>query len=357
MTKFHINPETGNPGGCRAVVGKCPFGGDDEHFDTAEAARAAFEAKHENFVPSKPTLISEAAKIALHADLNWTGKTPKWLKANAKAQKELFGTEPKIIATIPSPIGELAVVWESDSINSMDKHVQIERGYEISRITFNDLKTGEEVAYLKMGSMDDASYERSFGKDEWAQFAWAEDALGGQFGYSNYDDSPNVRELTGEAKVEAKKKIWAKSHAALSTVPSNFDSSQLTWGSLVNLKSSHAPEDEAELDKDLDKLRKKLNEQIKASKKWNKEPTIDFIRVSDQLRGKGMGHALYVFGARMQETKGRYLKASGIQTPEAESSWSIMKKLGFPINVVKTVQTRKPGETLTSDYFALDFRK
>lgn len=46
MTKFHINPETGNPGICNAKV-RCRFGGAEEHYDSKEAARAAFESTRE----------------------------------------------------------------------------------------------------------------------------------------------------------------------------------------------------------------------------------------------------------------------------------------------------------------------
>lgn len=41
---FHINPSTGDVGSCRAKSGNCPFGGSEEHYSTAAAARGAFEA-------------------------------------------------------------------------------------------------------------------------------------------------------------------------------------------------------------------------------------------------------------------------------------------------------------------------
>lgn len=41
MDKFHINAE-GNPGKCSAKV-KCPFGGDEVHYFSREAAQKAFE--------------------------------------------------------------------------------------------------------------------------------------------------------------------------------------------------------------------------------------------------------------------------------------------------------------------------
>jgi len=48
MAKFHINPETGEPGLCKAQK-QCPFGGDDAHFTSKEAARTAYEEKQTTF--------------------------------------------------------------------------------------------------------------------------------------------------------------------------------------------------------------------------------------------------------------------------------------------------------------------
>lgn len=39
---YHINPKTGEAGLCKAKT-KCPFGGVEEHFTSAEAARADYE--------------------------------------------------------------------------------------------------------------------------------------------------------------------------------------------------------------------------------------------------------------------------------------------------------------------------
>ena len=40
---FHYNPETGNASACKAKNGRCPFGGEHEHYPSLEAARASFE--------------------------------------------------------------------------------------------------------------------------------------------------------------------------------------------------------------------------------------------------------------------------------------------------------------------------
>lgn len=40
---YHIHPATGDPGNCSAKKGNCPFGNDDTHYTSSEAAREAFE--------------------------------------------------------------------------------------------------------------------------------------------------------------------------------------------------------------------------------------------------------------------------------------------------------------------------
>ncbi len=57
MSLFHVNPETGNAGKCSASKGKCPFGGDNEHFTSAEGARAHYE----QIQSSKPQLTGSYA--------------------------------------------------------------------------------------------------------------------------------------------------------------------------------------------------------------------------------------------------------------------------------------------------------
>lgn len=44
---FHINAH-GDPGPCRAIQGKCPFGSTSQHFATQEEARIAFESMQES---------------------------------------------------------------------------------------------------------------------------------------------------------------------------------------------------------------------------------------------------------------------------------------------------------------------
>jgi len=43
MAKYHIKPESGEPGNCDAKPGNCPYGSDAEHYTSKVAARAAYE--------------------------------------------------------------------------------------------------------------------------------------------------------------------------------------------------------------------------------------------------------------------------------------------------------------------------
>jgi hypothetical protein len=56
--KFHINPETGNPGVCRAKY-NCRFGGDRIHFDSKEEAREDYEMRMSSKGINGPKRVDE----------------------------------------------------------------------------------------------------------------------------------------------------------------------------------------------------------------------------------------------------------------------------------------------------------
>ena len=70
MARYHVNPTTGDPGVCRAEK-NCPFGSIDEHYDSREAAAAAYEAKqkldehfaHLQKVDETEELVSQLDKL------------------------------------------------------------------------------------------------------------------------------------------------------------------------------------------------------------------------------------------------------------------------------------------------------
>lgn len=355
----HVNPETGEVGKCRATNGKCPFGGAEEHHETAQAAREAFEASQDTFSNKKQFGLSMAAENALSMDMT-PKPAPAWLGPNAKKQKELFGSEPEYLGTIQTDAGELAVVWQQDSIERSDVSVQLERGYETSQLTLNDPKTGEEMGFIKLGSQTQASLDRSFGTDQYREFAWASDALGGFHGFEDVDvktweRSVPVREKTGAELVEAKKALWVAAYKCIKTIPAGVDKSELGYIGIYELGVKHAPNDEATLDKELEIPRKELAKKMKATTGWHDDPIIDYIELERPLRGKGTGQALYILAARKLATKGRVLRASGLQTEAAQATWKRMDENPKIPTGTRTKATPESGTEKT--YLTLDFTK
>lgn len=62
MQRFHVNPETGSPGLCRAQSGGCPFGGDESHYPSKEVAQKAFELSMAGETFKKETKASKMKK-------------------------------------------------------------------------------------------------------------------------------------------------------------------------------------------------------------------------------------------------------------------------------------------------------
>lgn len=78
-TKYHISPTTGNPNRCYADKRPCPLGGEQEHYPTKEAAKAAFEAKHagETVAKSVSKGLSKQEKLsALYQERKTWGEFP-----------------------------------------------------------------------------------------------------------------------------------------------------------------------------------------------------------------------------------------------------------------------------------------
>ena len=69
--KYHLNPESGNPGICRAQEGNCPFGDSNQHYGSEAEARRAYELTQElgeltpNALLGKLNFSPPSGKIAL----------------------------------------------------------------------------------------------------------------------------------------------------------------------------------------------------------------------------------------------------------------------------------------------------
>ena len=82
MAKYHVSTD-GNPRVCSASEGKCPFGGNENHYTSKEAARAAFEESTEALgATSKKTSSGESVRM-----VNWKGVV-KWISSNGEVHRD-----------------------------------------------------------------------------------------------------------------------------------------------------------------------------------------------------------------------------------------------------------------------------
>jgi len=84
---YHVN-NSGEAGACKAAKGKCPFGSNDEHFTSVEAARASYESSHETFGSTKAKTVRKTFGEIFPS---WEGKLPAPVerKIQLKLQEEL----------------------------------------------------------------------------------------------------------------------------------------------------------------------------------------------------------------------------------------------------------------------------
>lgn len=96
MKKFHVNPETGEPGRCRATEGYCPFGDADQHFSSADEARNAYEAQMADYEDYRESPLGKLDSIA--------GKAVTKLRSAITRAVDWMDDHPKIV------IGGVAVI-------------------------------------------------------------------------------------------------------------------------------------------------------------------------------------------------------------------------------------------------------
>lgn len=143
MAKFHINPETGNPGSCSAQTGNCPFGSDDEHYTSAEAARTAYEKQmdSESFsvvrdrdkVRAMKAIAQElidttlARKAALDARKATVPGTPERKEASAKVAETKAANEAAIAKTTALGRTPKSFIYGVDHNGAIYNNAQLHR--------------------------------------------------------------------------------------------------------------------------------------------------------------------------------------------------------------------------------------
>lgn len=371
MANYHINNE-GNAGSCRARKKPCPFGGWDDHYSSKKEAQEGYEKQQELLALISTGKVREhpSTTHALESSLKYTGKIPEWMNKLSKETEETFGSKPEIIDTVEFNGKEYAVVWSKNSMFFNDFHIQKERGYNVSSLEYIDMKTGETMGYVKTAFVDEESAKKSFGDDEFTAYRSFQDRDGGASildneriedlaknrAYSVYP-APYDENTDAETRIAEKKKIWRVVHQRMESVPEGFDRSQLSWGSFVNLKEEHAPDDEKTLDEQIKVQKEKIEEEHEKFKKSHRVPVIDFSKLENNLRGQGVGTSMYVYTARKLAEQGKVLSSSGVQSDEAKSLWKRMA--ADPRLKIKVISRRyeKGDFSSTKSTLALDFRE
>lgn len=385
MGKFHIKAN-GEPGPCVAKPGNCRFADDDDHHYTKEAARKAYEranaqdtieSYNRKHVPDSdltPEGVEKRARVtqALTSDLNYTGKTPKWLSQLQKDSKAVYGAgnEPKIIDVIDSPAGPLAVVWANQTLRKNDASIINERGFNIREISLVSMKSGENQGYLKAAFVDDDSCKRSWGDDEYSGIRYLDEYDGHNFGIKEYADVQRDKNgkisknadftkidilkaaKTPEERFEAKKKIWAASASALKFSVKDDEGNYIPY---YNLNASHAPKTEAEIDEALKPVQKAGSKKLEDFKKDFKNPYVDFARTNDAVQGQGLGSAMYIYTARMLGKENKILRGSGLQSDSAKGAWEgLSKDARLPIGKMTQYYSKSDTPSVCP---VLDFRE
>lgn len=357
---YHINPSTGEAGACRAKK-KCPFGGEENHFQDKEEARLLYENEMEKIVTLRngPIRESAATAYALTAPMSYSGPQPKWLKKINKStglMKDLFGTEKELIDVLDSPLGQLAVVWEKNGTRANQIHSIVESGYAISNIEYYTMDKGELVARVGATYTTDETIKQAYGDDKWAPFRHIADRKSFYGMKTQYPD----RSVKDEAKMKSFKKEYFTRHELpdLSNPKEKFELfRQLSthydrWGNLN--EEDYTSE---QLDTKIEEYRLRAEQDLEDFRKnYSKSAYIDYITIEHpRLQGKGFGASLYIFMARKLGEQGLPLHESGIQTHLAEKAWRRMAAdTRIPMKVARWVYQER-GRKLVNARYSIDY--
>lgn len=300
------------------------------------------------------TGVKHPAAYAAESSLKYAGTPPAWWKQyqeDAMNDKSLPVT-PELLDVIDTPAGPVAVVWQDESHDSGDKGVTLGSGMNLAVCYFKSVDTGETLGYLKLCSVDKASTERSFGKDEFTPFRWASRFRGSSYPFNDGMESEagvyGERNLTGDALIQKRREVWL---AFSKDTKASVTDAEGNYVSYYNLGAEHVPDDKT-VAKDMKVFYKNMSKTMKDRNAYYATPFVDFSRVEDPLKGKGFGAALYVYGARKLGQQGKVLRGSGLQSDEAQSLWGRFTK-HFPHNV-SSIKLASSGEPTIAPI--LDFR-
>jgi hypothetical protein len=357
MPKYHLNA-AGDPGVCRARTRACPFGEESEHYLTKEEARETFEKQQELLAlidTGARHSLNQAAEEALASPLTPLPKQPEWVEdLTFRLQQELFGVTPQVLATVDSPLGPLAVVWEAATVESNDIFSQVEEGYRIPRAAYRTLSDGELVGYVKAAYMTPKSVQDAFGDDEWRGFRYLRYR---ESFYAMEMEHPEDRDYSPDQSADE----LPRSVITPPPLESEEELRSFVASAQQHLRSYSEPPPrsmgESALREELARLQAAAAAHLDAYTDSFATPSIDQSRFKrDELRGHGLSTALYIVMARKLAEQEMALQASGLQTKDAKKAWARMAaEPRLPVKVQNSLYRK--GEVRTVEpHYLLDFR-
>lgn len=271
--------------------------------------------------------------VAANSALEYQGGKPAWWKkfeGDATTNPSL-PTRPELVDVIDSPAGPLAVVWENQSQLATDAFI-LRSGRGIHSCSYRSMETGEVLGYIKMDYVDEATFQRSFGDDEFTPFRWHEERGGVLYGitYGADGELGKLKEGTSEEELVAlRRKVWltARKHISGGTLVLDEHGKPVPNNQIHN----HMPDD-ATIAADMKNFTSQLNTSIAEYKRVAGVPVVDLSQIEQPLVGRGFGSALYVYTARMLAKQGKVLRASQYQQPVATIVWDRLEEK-FPKHV------------------------
>lgn len=279
---------------------------------------------------------------AMSSSLEWQGEKPKWWNKYVKSSESnvYAPSSPVLLDVIDSPMGKLAVVWEDNSQADGDKYSSLDSGMQVSSCSYISMDTGETLGYVKTSSINEESFTRSFGDDEFTIFRYysrytgytireldnGEDKL-----LKSHNLEKKFRKSTSEADFtvdELRRKIWLRVSSGLGkSVTLIKEDGSKEYIPSYSLTEEHIPDD-ATVRSDLKEYEKQIRarEYVDTNVKHFEVPFVDYSSVSSGLKGSGFGSSLYVYTARVLGQRGQVLRGSGIQSNDAQGVWGRFKE-------------------------------
>lgn len=228
---------------------------------------------------------------AMESNLDYQGPKPQWWNDYAEKVKNnedpRLSTTPELLDVVDTAHGKVAVVWEPSSQDDNDKFPQLEKGMHVGITRFRLVDSQEDLGYLKSTWIDDDSYKRAYGDDEFTAFR-AHQAYTGKRGYPFSKHSPHIDETD---PVRIRGLTWL---AANCNLRGGYETEDGKWRADYQRREEDIPKDNEKVKADLKELAAEA-EKTGPNKRLFEHPFVDFSRVKDSAQGYGYGSSLYVY--------------------------------------------------------------